>query len=684
MKKIIVFVCFVFAGFFVHQNVMNTAHADSPFTMAVQGSATAAVGQGDGLSASVTDSGNSVSNVIVDVEVHDASGARVFQQFFSGQNFGSGQTQNYSAGWTPTANGTYTVDAGVFNADWSQLLSWEQAGLTVTVGGAAAPSFTATASASPAAPTTGQPVNVSFNVQDGNAPANGMIVDFEVYGPSGAKAYQQFFSGQNFSAGQTNSYTASWTPSATGNYTVDVGVFTANWAETVSWTNVLGTTVAQSNPQFNVAANVNPTAPTPGQAVSLGANVTDAGGPVSNVITDLEVHDASGNKVFQQFFTGQNFSAGGTQSYNVNWTPSSASTYTFDVGIFNADWSQLLSWNAAENINVATAATEDPPAPTPTPTPTPAPTPTPTPTPVATPVANSVLSATVALLNSPFYVDPDSQAAVSASSLTSSDPTDAALINIIATEPTGVWFGGWNTDVYQDVNALVSAAQNTGKTPVLVAYNIPNRDCGGYSAGGAQTPAAYQSWIRSFASGIGNRSAIVILEPDGLANMDCLSAADQVTREGLLNYAVGILKSLGNTKVYLDAGNPNWISAGDMAPRLEAAGIAQADGFSLNVSNFYTTSANVAFGESLSALVGGKHFVVDTSRNGNGSLNGEWCNPAGMALGNTPTFKTGNPLVDAYLWIKPPGESDGTCNGGPSAGTWWSQYAVGLAQAAGY
>ena len=42
-----------------------------------------------------------------------------------------------------------------------------------------------------------------------------------------------------------------------------------------------------------------------------------------------------------------------------------------------------------------------------------------------------------------------------------------------------------------------------------------------------------------------------------------------------------------------------------------------------------------------------------------------------------PTAQTGDPLVDALLWIKRPGESDGACNGGPPAGTWWPEDALG-------
>ena len=226
---------------------------------------------------------------------------------------------------------------------------------------------------------------------------------------------------------------------------------------------------------------------------------------------------------------------------------------------------------------------------------------------------------------------------------------------------------------------MSTPASSAGKVAVLVAYNIPDRDCGGYSQGGANNSSDYINWIGAFARGIGDRSAVVILEPDALAGLDCLSSSDQSAREQMLSSAVSVLKSNSNTKVYLDAGNPTWQSTQTMATRLEAANINQADGFSLNVSNFQTTDANVSYGEAISQQVGGKHFVIDTSRNGNGS-NGQWCNPAGAHIGNTPTTQTGNSLVDAFLWVKIPGESDGTCNGGPAAGTWWPQYALSLVQ----
>jgi endoglucanase len=282
-----------------------------------------------------------------------------------------------------------------------------------------------------------------------------------------------------------------------------------------------------------------------------------------------------------------------------------------------------------------------------------------------------------------WYVDPNSEAAVQEAAWQTSDPADAAEMGKIAAQPTAEWFGDWDADVTAAVSARVDAAAATGSVAELVAYDIPERDCGGYSSGGATSDAAYQAWIRDFATGIGSAAAVVVLEPDALAGMGCLSASGQAARLSLLRYAVAVLGLHAGALVYIDAGNSAWQRAAVMARRLRLADVGRAQGFSLNVSNFNATSDEVAYGESISARIGGKHFVIDTSRNGNGS-DGQWCNPPGRALGTPPTAATGYPLVDAFLWIKIPGESDGTCQGGPPAGTWWPAYALGLARNAAF
>jgi endoglucanase len=297
------------------------------------------------------------------------------------------------------------------------------------------------------------------------------------------------------------------------------------------------------------------------------------------------------------------------------------------------------------------------------------------------PETERVTSATSLLVGARIWHNPDSPARRQADAWRSSRPSDAAMMDRIASQPIAQWIGGWTGDVRSHVRNIVSRAANEGTVPVFVAYNIPHRDCGGYSASGAQSTAAgYRSWIRDVAAGLGGGKAVVVLEPDAVAQMSCLPAAGQEERLELLRDAVDLLKAAG-AAVYVDAGNARWVGAAEMAARLKRAAIDEADGFALNVSNFIGTAANVAYGEAVSARLAGKHFIIDTSRNGmGGTSDGQWCNPSGQALGQAPTTRTGHRLVDAYLWIKYPGESDGPCNGGPNAGSWWPDYALGLAQ----
>ena len=268
-----------------------------------------------------------------------------------------------------------------------------------------------------------------------------------------------------------------------------------------------------------------------------------------------------------------------------------------------------------------------------------------------------------------FFVPPYSGAAQNINACPS-------LMPKIANQSSGVWLDGPADQVASDVAAVMSQASSTGTAPVFVTYNIPSRDCGGYSAGGI-TPDAYRGWVQSIAQAIGSGKAVVIIEPDALsmaADASCLSPADIDVRLSLIRDSVSTFKSLApNTAVYLDAGSPIWPTATAIAKMLNSAGIDIADGFALNTSGFVATDINTTYGTELSGLVGGKHFVIDTSRNGNGaSTPYEWCNPPGRALGPVPVGLSSG-LVDAYLWVKQAGASDGFCNGGPAAGVFWTQ-----------
>jgi endoglucanase len=288
-----------------------------------------------------------------------------------------------------------------------------------------------------------------------------------------------------------------------------------------------------------------------------------------------------------------------------------------------------------------------------------------------------------------------------------SHPTETALLKKIADQPHATWLGYSTDDMVLTRTLAATTANKT--TPVITLYAIPYRDNGQYAAagGGKASAAAYRAWIDWIASKVGSNPAIFIVEPDGLAMSIGDKAATATTpartsaeimaeRYSLIAYASAKLGALPNSKVYLDIGNSGWGHTPEkMAGRAKLGGIATADGFSTNVSNFRYTSDEVAWGNKLSALVGGKHFVIDTSRNGNGprpkpadgsTPPGEyyWCNPPGRALGARPTLNTGIPNVDAFLWIKGPGGIDGPCNDAPTDTNFWVEYAVGLARNAAW
>jgi endoglucanase len=286
---------------------------------------------------------------------------------------------------------------------------------------------------------------------------------------------------------------------------------------------------------------------------------------------------------------------------------------------------------------------------------------------------------------SPFYVDPNTGSA----KWVAANPNDSRTPLIrdrIASVPQGRWFTTTNTStVRAEVDAYVGAAAAQGKIPIMVVYNVPNRDCGGASGGGAPSHDAYRAWIDQVAAGLAGRPAAIVLEPDVLPIMtNCQSTDQQNQTKASMAYAGKKLKSgSSQAKVYFDIGHSAWLSPSEAAARLRAADISNsADGISTNVSNYRRTADEVAFAKSVLSAVGDSRLraVVDTSRNGNGPVGSEWCDPAGRAIGTPSTDQTGDGQIAAFLWIKLPGESDGCI---APAGQFVPQRAYELAVAAG-
>jgi endoglucanase len=288
------------------------------------------------------------------------------------------------------------------------------------------------------------------------------------------------------------------------------------------------------------------------------------------------------------------------------------------------------------------------------------------------------------------YVNPGNPLFVEAKVLLGQDQApEAAQLLALAQTPAALWASG-QPDEMEQVRQVTLAAASANQVPVVVAYNLPDRDaCGRFSANGGTDAAGYMTWINQLAAAIGNGDDIVIVEPDAVADIvsGCLSPVQVAERYQLLRYAMSRLASLPHAQVYLDAGNPGMFSSpAPLVAPLRQAGISYGRGFSAHVSNFQWTGTVVTWSQQLEGdLGGGVKAVIDTSRNGNGPYTGsdypQWCNPPGRAPGPAPALHPGPAGISAYLWIKDPGISDGPCNGGPAAGQFWLSYALQLAQA---
>lgn len=277
----------------------------------------------------------------------------------------------------------------------------------------------------------------------------------------------------------------------------------------------------------------------------------------------------------------------------------------------------------------------------------------------------------------PLYVAQDSKAA---KAYRASDGWEKQQLEVLATTPTAVWLTPDHRPVGKVgayVTKTLEQARDEGSLVTFVVYGIPGRDAGGAS-GLSIRADEYLAWIDEIARAIRRNGTLcaIIMEPDALA----LSTGNRELENNLplLSNAVGELSSTG-AAVYIDAGHSDWVDAERMATLLRHVGIDRVRGFSLNVSSYYPDSDARAYGEKLAQLTGA-HYVIDTSRNGAGfgyESVGTWENPRGTRIGRAPRAVQGDSL-DAYLWIKAPGESDGAANGGPAAGEWWQEKALDL------
>jgi endoglucanase len=298
------------------------------------------------------------------------------------------------------------------------------------------------------------------------------------------------------------------------------------------------------------------------------------------------------------------------------------------------------------------------------------------------------------LLGANFFVDPESE------------PAHAALQNpaldVIARQPGTARFGkfSFGSNGVPDIQTAVSrylgraAVVSPGTVPLLATYRILDGHCGHWSDPPADQ-ASYHNFIQGFASGIGSYRAVLFLEMDSLITMPCLTRHGQAVRAHELRDAINLLTAnCPHLVIYMDAGAGDALRARDAARFLRASGVAKIQGFFLNSTHFDWTSHEIRYGQQISRMTGGKHFVVNTGENGQGPLRPRdivhqgmevLCNPTGRGLGPLPTANTGHRNVDMFAWTSNPGESGGLCGAGaPPTGVYWPAYALTLVRNADF
>ncbi|KAK5112038.1 hypothetical protein LTR62_004572 [Meristemomyces frigidus] len=313
----------------------------------------------------------------------------------------------------------------------------------------------------------------------------------------------------------------------------------------------------------------------------------------------------------------------------------------------------------------------------------------------------------------------------------------------VAKTPSFYWM-----DVHAKVPTMgtmlddIAAKNKAGASPpnigIFVVYDLPDRDCAAYSSNGEYSianngVANYKSYIDDIAAQLKNHSStdvVLVIEPDSLGNLitnlnvaKCSNAQSAYLE--CYNYALTHL-NLPNVAMYIDAGHAGWLGwSANIGPAAQLFGSiyknagspAAVRGLATNVANYnafsiatcpsYTQGdANCdeqkyvnALAPLLTAAGFPAHFIMDTSRNGVQPTSqlawGDWCNVKGTGFGARPTTNTGDPLEDAFVWVKPGAESDGTSDStaarydshcgladalqpAPQAGSWFQAYFVQL------
>lgn len=276
-------------------------------------------------------------------------------------------------------------------------------------------------------------------------------------------------------------------------------------------------------------------------------------------------------------------------------------------------------------------------------------------------------------------------------------PALKAQIELVAEQQIAQWY----TDRVDDTASLATQVVQTrcsssstyaASRPTVVVYGLPQKDCEHhFSSSGSNTdPASYRAFLQQLADAAGTRDIIYILEPDAvglLADNGCGNSNGYAEN---LAVAIEVLSSNENADIYLDIGywtlsdDDKAAKVADIVKKVDTAG--KCRGISLNTSNYRSATEMEELCARFARVAGADYrCIVDSSRNWVAPSSSEWCNVKSAGVGVLPTASTGYDHIDYFVWVKPPGESDGECSGqsadalaGPSAGTFFPEHFVQL------
>ncbi|ETL50636.1 hypothetical protein L916_00151, partial [Phytophthora nicotianae] len=277
-------------------------------------------------------------------------------------------------------------------------------------------------------------------------------------------------------------------------------------------------------------------------------------------------------------------------------------------------------------------------------------------------------------------------------------PDSAFALSHLETFGIATWYSdrGVNGNATQTAVDLIATCPESSRLNVVV-YGLPNKDCdAGYSNGNGtvKTGKDYEEFITNLTALVGERKVLYVLEPDAvglLANKGC---AVEYGYQSNLTAAITLLSKNPNAEIYLDVGF--WtLERSDTAYIVaqivkELAQAGRVKGIALNTSNYRSTTQIADLCTSFQTAVGSTdmHCVIDSSRNFQefaDASSSEWCNVRKAGIGAPPTNVTDLDNIDYWLYVKPPGDSDGTCVDqstdamrGPPAGEFFNDHFIKL------